>query len=179
MNGVDYQIGDGGQIIINETDLDADEVRQLKAMGFDIAPQGSPEWHQERLGRVTASEVIKVIARVYKTQANPEGRLCDTYYTYMNELLAERITRKAKTFSSRGVEWGKEHEEAAATLYQELTGADVRETEFAKIDDLEAGASSDRLVDEDGNLEIKCPDTNTLISFVEFLEDKTTFKPKD
>lgn len=153
-------------MIINETEFTDEEVQKLKDAGLDFIEQGSEEWHEERLGRATASRALDIIKRVYKTKANPNGRPSAGFYNYVNELVAERLTGKSKRFSTRAMNWGSEHEEEAARIYEETTGREVRECGFVVIEDMEAGASPDRLVDNDGLLEIKCPNTDTHIGYV-------------
>lgn len=141
--------------ILNETDYYIDDVLAAAIEGYE-APQGSDEWFEERLGRVTMSRLSAVCAR---TKA---GKVTADYDKYMYQLLVERLTGKRPRFSSRPMEWGKEQEEAAATRYEETTGNIVAEVGFIKHPTLEAGASTDRLVGDKGQLEIKCPNTATL-----------------
>lgn len=172
-------INNNGQITINATDLSPDEIKQLQNMGFDVAEQGSERWHQDRLGDATASRAIDIVKRVYKTKDNPDGRPSDTYYTYANELVAERITGKDKRFSTNHTRWGNEKEAEAAEAYEERTGNEVRESEYVKHRTLRAGASPDRLVNDEGLMEIKCPNTDTFVSFVLFLKGVDDKEPRD
>lgn len=152
--------------IINDTDLSLDEIEEL----LENLPvsQGSPEWFRQRLGRVTASRVKCVVAR------NRYGNPYKEYEKYMNELIAERITDQSKRFTSKPIEWGKNFEGEAAEYYEELTGNTVYEVPFTKVENMEAGASSDRLVNEDGNLEIKCPNSDTFVKYV--LDNKVPYE---
>lgn len=153
--------------ILNLSELSSEELKSLQAMGFTVSEQGSDEWYEERLGNATASQADAVMARVYKTKANPDGVPGKDYYRYMRVLATERLTGKRKRFSSGPIEWGKNREEEAADLYESFTGSDVRTSEFIKHPELAAGASPDRFVDEDGLLEIKCPNTDTHIEYMQ------------
>lgn len=149
--------------IINESNLSAEEVRFLAQQGFAVASeaeQGTPEWLEARLGKVTASRAKDVVAR------NRYGKPYQGYYDYIIELAIERLTGKAKRFSNRYMTHGIENEEAAAELYALQTGYEIKETGFHEHPDLMAGASPDRLVEGDGEIEIKAPNSDTLIRYM-------------
>ena len=159
-------------VIINETGLSIEEIKQLEAMGFVVAEQGTEEWQAERLGLATASKVYDIInwtKGTKPTKSNPEGtppKPQATYYKYRNEILAERLTGERKRFGAKAMEWGKNHEADAALEYESLTGNEVRELGFIKHPELDFGASLDREVNDDGLLEIKCPNSDTMIDYV-------------
>jgi len=118
--------------------------------------QGSPEWHQLRLGKVTASRVADVVAR---TKTGPSASRTN----YMAELIAERLSGEpSEKFTNAAMQWGTDMEPQARAAYEFRTDAQVTQVGFVvhpKID--QAGASPDGLVDEDGLIEIKCPNTAT------------------
>lgn len=120
--------------------------------------QGSDEWFQARLGRVTASRVADVIARTKTGWGASRAN-------YLAELVAEILTGvTAERFSSAAMAWGSEFEPDARAAYEFQTGADVVEVGFVPHPSiLMSGASPDGLVGEDGQLEIKCPNTATHI----------------
>jgi putative phage-type endonuclease len=120
--------------------------------------QGSPEWFAQRLGKVTASRVADVIAKTktgYSTSRD----------NYMAQLVCERMTNTvAESFTNAAMEWGTTQEAYARAAYE--AHADVLVDEVAMITHptIEAaGASPDGLVGDDGQLEIKCPNTATHI----------------
>lgn len=145
--------------VLNESDFSADEIMLAVADGYE-APQGSDEWYEERLGKVTASRLDAVCRR---TQA---GKITAEYTKYMYQLLVERLTGKRPRFTSSAIEWGKEQEEAAAFRYEEVTGNIVHEVGFIQHETLKAGASADRLVGDDGIVELKCPNTATHLQYL-------------
>lgn len=120
--------------------------------------QGSDEWHEARLGRVTASRVADVIA---KTKSGPAA----SRKNYEAQIIAERLTgEKAETFSNAAMQWGTETEAEARSAYSFHVGIDVEEVGFVVHPDIEAsGASPDGLIGDDGMVEIKCPNTATHI----------------
>jgi putative phage-type endonuclease len=120
--------------------------------------QGSEAWFQSRMGKVTASRVADVIAKTktgYSTSRD----------NYMAQLVCERMTNTvAESFSNSAMQWGTETEPLARAAYE--AHADVLVDEVAMITHptIEAaGASPDGLVGDDGQLEIKCPNTATHI----------------
>jgi len=118
--------------------------------------QGSPEWHQARLGKVTASKVADVMA---KTKTGPSASRTN----YMAQLLCERLTgTPTDCFMNDAMRWGTEKEPEARLAYSFHHDADVTEIAFVDHPTIAmAGASPDGLIGNDGLLEIKCPNTAT------------------
>lgn len=118
--------------------------------------QGSPEWHQIRLGKVTASRVADVIAKTKTGYAS--GRA-----NYMAELLCERLTgQPGPFFQSDAMRWGTETEPEARAAYTFFRDVEVDQIAFVHHPTIEmAGASPDGLIAAEGMLEIKCPNTAT------------------
>jgi len=120
--------------------------------------QRTEDWFEARLGKVTASRVADVVA---KTKS---GYSASRAY-YMAQLIAEILTgNKGDSYSSAAVQWCTETEPKARDAYEFHTDYDVIETGF--IDHptiIMAGASPDGLIDTDGLVEIKCPNTATHI----------------
>lgn len=158
--------------VINQTDLNPEEVQQLINMGFAVE-QGSEEWFEDRLGKVTASRVKDVVIR------DRYGKPYKGYYDYMIELAIERVTEKKKRFGNKYTNHGNNYEAFVAGLYEQShPDADVREVGFIEHPELAAGASCDRLVDDDGTLEIKAPNSDTLIRYMVSMipEDSNDFE---
>lgn len=111
--------------------------------------QGTPEWMEQRLGKVTGSKVHCLIAS--GSRAGEE--------TYFAQLVLERLTGQAtEGFKSAAMERGTELEPEAVRAYQFYHEADVQEVGFVPHPTIPmAGASPDRLVCADGGLETKCP----------------------
>lgn len=149
-------------IVINQSELSDEEITQLHDMGFVEVEQGTEEWHQERLGLATASRMYDVVDWTVRGEPKPRA----AYYKYMNELVAERLSGTYKRFSNNYTMWGNHNEENAALEYERITGNQVRTLGFIKLPDMDAGASLDREVGEDGLVEIKCPNTDTMVDYV-------------
>lgn len=118
--------------------------------------QGTPEWFALRLGKVTASRVADVVA---KTKTGYSASRAN----YMADLLVERLTKKREeAYQNAAMQWGTDHEPAARDRYIFDRDADVSEVAFVGHPAIEmSGASPDGLVDADGLVEIKCPNTAT------------------
>jgi len=59
------------------------------------------------------------------------------------------------------MQWGTDNEPVARLEYELLSGNIVEDTSLWLHDNLDAGASPDGLIGDDGLLEIKCPNTAT------------------
>jgi len=122
--------------------------------------QGSTEWFYQRLGKVTASRVADVIAKTktgYSTSRD----------NYMAQLVVERLTfTKQESYTNAAMQWGTDQEPFARAAYEAAQGVMVEEVGFVRHPTIEwAGASPDGLVGGDGEglVEIKCPNTLTMI----------------
>lgn len=125
-----------------------------------MADQRTAEWHQERLGKVTASCLHKVMAKLR------DGRPGADRTNYMAQLICERLTgNPTEGFTNAAMQRGTDIEPQARAMYAFQTGNDVEETGFHGHPDIGmAGASPDGLVGEDGLLELKCPNSATHIA---------------
>lgn len=123
--------------------------------------QGSQEWIEQRLGKVTASRLADVVA---KTKTGVSASRAG----YMAEIVAERLTGKqAASFTNAAMAWGTEAEPLARAAYEAECGLFVIEVGMVPHPEIEAsGASPDGLVGADGLLEIKCPNTATHIDTI-------------
>jgi len=120
--------------------------------------QGTDEWFEARIGKVTASRVADIIAQTKSGySANRDN--------YMAQLVCERLTgQKGESFTNAAMQWGTETEPLARAAYEAHKDLLVDEVGFIphpRI--LMAGASPDGLVGDNGLLEIKCPNTATHI----------------
>ena len=112
-----------------------------------------PEWKRKRLGKITASEFVKV-----KKLKN--GQWGETALTYIYDLIGEHLSgEESESFTgSKATDWGELYEDDAAKEYTKRTGKKVQKAEFLQHDKLPwVGATPDRKVGEVGLLEIKCP----------------------
>lgn len=120
--------------------------------------QGTEEWKQARLGKVTASRVADVIAKT-KTGWGASRK------NYAAELVAERLTGvPAESYTNAAMQWGLDTEPQARAAYAFFQDEEVEEIGFAVHPKISlSGASPDGLVGDVGMVEIKCPNTATHI----------------
>ena len=120
--------------------------------------QGSNDWFQIRMGKVTASRVADVIAKTKSGYSTSRDN-------YMAQLVVERLTfTKQESYTNAAMQWGTDQEPFARAAYEAAQGVMVEEVGFVRHPTIEwAGASPDGLVGNDGCVEIKCPNTLTMI----------------
>jgi len=120
------------------------------------APQGSDQWIKNRLGKVTASRFADVLTN---PRSKMPGVLSKTAQNYMFDLIAEILTGVPQGFGgNEATEWGNEHEAAAVVAYERRTGNICTEVGFVNHPtESRVGGSPDRLIGDDGGLEVKCP----------------------
>lgn len=125
----------------------------------DHQRQRSEEWRRARLGKITASRFADVLTEPRSKAARENGELSGTATSYLLDILAEILTGTAQEPpTTKAMEWGNQWEGIAAEVYGELTGRAVKEVGFVTHPtEPMIGGSPDRLVDDDGLLEIKCP----------------------
>lgn len=120
--------------------------------------QRTDDWFYVRLGKVTASRVEDVIAKTKSGYSASRDK-------YMAQLVVERITqKKADSYTNAAMQWGIDQEQYARAAYEARNEVFVDEVGFVTHPTIEmAGASPDGLVGDDGMVEIKCPETQTMI----------------
>jgi putative phage-type endonuclease len=120
--------------------------------------QRTDEWHQARLGKVTASRIADVMA---KTKTGYGASRAN----YMADLLVELLSgRPGDYYQNAAMQWGTEQEPNARAAYEVKTGYIVEEIGFVPHWSIGmSGASPDGLIGDDGLVEIKCPNTSTHI----------------
>jgi putative phage-type endonuclease len=121
-----------------------------------VTAQGTEGWKLERVGKVTASKVADVVAKTKTGWGASRGN-------YAAQLIAERLTGvPAEGFTNAAMQWGTETEPQARATYSFLTDHNVTEVGFIAHPSIAmSGASPDGFVNDDGLVEIKCPNTAT------------------
>ncbi|WP_375408552.1 lambda exonuclease family protein [uncultured Methylobacterium sp.] len=119
--------------------------------------QGSAAWLQARVGKVTASRMADLTAKL------KSGKPGAARESYMLELIAERLTGLAVDhFVSREMQWGTDNEPRARAAYEFVTDHTVDLAGFVPHPRFSmAGASPDGLIGADGLVEFKCPTSKT------------------
>ena len=120
--------------------------------------QGTPEWFEQRLGKVTASRVADVIAKTKTGYSASRDN-------YAAQLICERLTNlPTESYTNAAMQWGTETEPKARQAYESHTFTSVVEVAMIPHPTIKmAGASPDGTIGDDGLIEIKCPNTSTHI----------------
>jgi len=123
--------------------------------------QRSEEWFKERLGKVTASRICDVMSKT----KNGYG---SSRQNYIAQLVCERLTGNVTdSYINAAMQRGIDLEDAARLTYEMSSGLSVRQVGIVNHPTIEwCAASPDGLVDDDGLVEIKCPNTWTHIEFL-------------
>ena len=132
----------------------------MKIVDFE---QGTPEWLEARAGKVTASRIADVPAKIKSGEAAARR-------DYRAQLVAEILTGRPQEdgYQSPDMLWGTEQEPLARSAYELARGVLVDMVGFVLHPTIDrAGASPDGVVSADeqglGLVEIKCPNTATHI----------------
>lgn len=131
----------------------------MKVLDF---PQGTEEWKAARAGRVTASRMADVLAKIKTGEASARR-------DYRAQIVAEVLTCQPQDsgFINAEMQWGIEQEPMARAAYEVSTGAFVDQVGFVLHPGIErSGASPDGLVGDAGVLEIKAPKTATHLQYL-------------
>ena len=132
-------------------------------ISFDME-QTSDEWFDVRRGVPTSSCFNRIMT-------SKGMKLAAGATSYMHQLIAE-AARKGEpadeSFSTPAIEHGVKTEPEAADYYAAFcTSEPVYEIGFTKTDDGRFGGSPDRMVGDDGVLEIKCPQPVTHVGWLD------------
>ena len=121
--------------------------------------QQSPEWFEKRLGIPTASRFDKIIT--------PAGKASSQADDYANTLVAEWLMgAKVDIDQNYWMQRGVELEPEAVAAYEFEHDMDTQTVGFVTTDDGWIGASPDRMVGDDGIVEVKCPAPHTHIGYL-------------
>ena len=121
-----------------------------------IVEQRSEAWFDMRKGKITSSEIHKIMGT-----GKGESGLSETAKTYLLERVSESLGGAPALSHPTGVkpmalEWGTELEDLACEVYQEQMGLVVDKASFIPYSAY-YGGSPDGLVNPSGIIEIKCP----------------------
>lgn len=132
-------------------------------MKIHTVEQGTLEWLQLRLGKVTASELGNLLTPLFKIKTGT------TPHTYLCEKVAETWRgQPLPGFGSWATDQGSIKEADAIPFFEFEENCEVQRVGFVEHDDGRCGCSPDGLIGEDGGLEIKCPQP---VNHVKYLLD--------
>ena len=118
--------------------------------------QGSQEWLNCRIGKVTASAVADVLAKTKTGVSASRGN-------YLIKLAIQRVTGQIEeSYTNDAMQWGIDNEDQARVAYEVASGNFVDQVGFVDHEIIDwFGCSPDGLVNNDGLVEIKCPNSAT------------------
>lgn len=137
--------------------------------GIQTVEQGTAEWFEARVGKVTASEVWKVMAftetTTLKSGKVKPGKPKADYWNYLDDIIGEILTEQpADHFVTDAMKDGQMQEADACELYSIQNNVMVDKVGFVDHPTIPRfGASPDRLVGPVGMVEAKCPKKSTHI----------------
>lgn len=133
--------------------------------------QGTSAWLHLRAGIPTASEFDRILT--------PTGRVSAQAEAYMLGLLAERMMgHPRKEFISLWMGRGSGLEPDAVSFYELQRDCETQSVGFITNDAGTVGASPDRLVEERGLLEVKCPAEHTHVRYLLYKAVEQTYYPQ-
>lgn len=123
--------------------------------------QGTPEWLQARLGRVTASEIDALVSPTLEVRRGKGPQ------TYLYRKIAEKVLgRPLDNASSFAMEQGSIIENEAIPWYAFAHGVQIDRVGFCVSDDERCGFSPDGLIGEDGGVEVKSPQPARAVEYL-------------
>ena len=114
---------------------------------MQIVEQRSQEWFNLRRGKITSSEIHKIMGK---------SELSDTAKTYLLERVSELFGAMSATPGNSATEWGTKWEPVAVEYYADQTKTQVEAASFIPYSE-HYGGSPDGLVAPKGIIEVKCP----------------------
>ena len=114
-----------------------------------IIEQRSDEWFKIRRGKITSSEIHKIMG-------GKENTLTDTAKTYLLEKVSEFFGAIAPLAGGPALDWGTNLEPEAIKVYSGKKNLTVNASSFIPVGEY-YGGSPDGEVQPDGIIEVKCP----------------------
>jgi putative phage-type endonuclease len=121
------------------------ELQQVENL---LVEQRSDEWFNMRKGKITSSEIHKIIGQ--------EGKLSETAKTYLLEKVTETLGGAKASAVGAALDWGTDLEPVAIAYYEETYKQTVTKASFAPYNEY-YGGSPDGHIAPDGIIEVKCP----------------------
>lgn len=117
--------------------------------------QGTDEWFAVKLGKFSATSFTGLLM----------AKSTQGWNDAVNKIVFERVTgTRQETYFNKAMQWGTEMEPEARRAYELATFQKVNQVGFVELNE-NVGCSPDGLISEDGLIEIKCPQPNTLIGY--------------
>ena len=160
----------------------------------DNVEQRSLEWHRLRCGCITGSKV----ADIMKSGRKKDEIFSETAKAYLYQIAGERLFNPAflndddifqdyidqVSVSTKAMQWGSDHEDAAKSLFMQMNFPECEITELSscKHDTIPYFAASPdgAIYGRDGEdikiIEVKCPNINTYMKYRTLIHDAVSLK---
>lgn len=124
--------------------------------------QRSPLWFQQRIGKLTASNMKDAVSYLKGGQSSHKRK------DLIDAIVCERLTDELRqVFVNDAMRWGTENEDDAKDAFFDKTGLVVEDAPFVEHPTIEYfGASPDGYIENNGLIEIKCPTTTTYLGWL-------------
>ena len=121
--------------------------------------QGTPEWHEARLGVITASRARDACDKLKSGQPSKSA------LALAAQLAMETVAQVScdDTYVNFAMKRGQDLEPHGRMAYEATTGNLVQESGIVLTDDRRMGYSTDGFVDAKGVIEIKCPNSPLVV----------------
>lgn len=135
--------------------------------------QGDSDWLQARSGKVTASRISDVLAKIKTGEAA-------TRRDYKAQIVAEILTGEPQdsTFMNAEMQWGLDQEPFARASYEVKAGVLVDQVGLVLHPTIERAAASPDGVAGKVGLEVKCPKTATHMTYLLAWEVPSKYQPQ-
>lgn len=148
--------------------------------------QHSLDWYRARLGRFTGSQV----GRLMKSGRGKDDVFSKDALAYINEVVAERMLNPSVvmvdelfeeyllqvTASSKALAWGNDQEMNARGLYASITNRKVTSCGAIQFCDYFADSPDGLCIEDNGAIEIKCPQNKTHTDYLVGIHDAESLK---
>lgn len=148
--------------------------------------QHSLDWFRVRLGRFTGSQV----GRLMKSGRGKDDIFSKDALTYINEVVAERMLNPSVvmmdelfeeyllqvTASSKALAWGNDQEMNARGMYVSITKRKVTSCGAIQFSDYFADSPDGLCIEDNGAIEIKCPQNKTHTDYLVGVHDAESLK---
>lgn len=130
----------------------------MKILDF---PQGSDDWLAARAGKVTASRMSDVLAKIKTGEAAVRR-------DYRAQLVAEILTCRPQEdgYMNEEMRWGLEQESFARAAYEIAAGVLVDQVGLVLHPSIDRAAASPDGIAGEGLIEVKCPKTATHLQYL-------------
>lgn len=148
--------------------------------------QHSLDWYRVRLGRFTGSQV----GRLMKSGRGKDDIFSKDALAYINEVVAERMLNPSVvmmdelfeeyllqvTASSKALAWGNDQEMNARGMYASITKRKVTSCGAIQLCDYFADSPDGLCIEDNGAIEIKCPQNKTHTDYLVGVHDAESLK---